>query len=395
MKILLVHNRYKLAGGEDVVFNNELALLQAHNQNVITHTVSNDEIDDMGKLQAARNTLWSSDSYRSVAGLIQREKPEVVHFHNWFMRLSPAVLHAAHDNGVPIVQTLHNYRLMCPKAVFYRDGHVCEDCLGKLIKYPAIRHGCYRDSRATSAVVAAMLAFHQLRGTWDKVVDRYIVLTEFARLKFVESGLPADKLVVKPNYIQVDPGVGQRRGDYAIFIGRMTEEKGVMRLVEAWRELGDLLPLRVYGEGPLEPEMRAYIEQHGLTNVHLMGQRPRDEVIAALKDAYLLIMPSEWYEGAPMTLLEAMVCGIPMIAGRLGAAKIALQDGVNGLHFTPGDSQDLALKVRKLVSDPAMAARMAAAARAEYETHYTAEANYKLLLEIYQSVARGVSASAR
>lgn len=395
MKILLVHNRYKLAGGEDVVFNNELALLQAHDQNVITHTVSNDEIDEMGKLQAARNTLWSSDSYRSVAALIQREKPDVVHFHNWFMRLSPAVLHAAHDQGVPIVQTLHNYRLMCPKAVFYRDGHVCEDCLGKLIKYPAIRHGCYRDSRAISAVVAGMLAFHQLRGTWHKVVDRYIVLTEFARQKFIEAGLPADKLVVKPNYIQVDPGVGQRRGDYAIFIGRMTEEKGVMRLVEAWRELGDLLPLRVYGEGPLEPEMRAYVEQHGLTNVHLMGQRPREEVVAALQDAYLLVMPSEWYEGAPMTLLEAMVCGIPMIAGRLGAAKFKLSDGVNGLHFTPGDSQDLALKVRKMVEDPAMAARMAAAARAEYEKHYTAEANYKLLLEVYQSVARGVSASAR
>jgi glycosyltransferase involved in cell wall biosynthesis len=392
MKILLVHNRYKLAGGEDVVFNNEEALLRAHNEDVITHTVSNEEIDEMGKLRAARNTLWSSDSYRAVSALIQREKPDVVHFHNWFMRLSPSVLYAAHDQGVPVVQTLHNYRLICPKAVFYRDGHVCEDCMGKVFKYPAILHGCYRDSRATSAVVAAMLGFHQVRGTWHKAVDRFIALTEFGRHKFIEAGLPADKVIVKPNYIQTDPGVGQRKGGYAIFIGRMTEEKGVMRLVEAWRELGDLIPLRIYGEGPLEADLRAYIEQHGLRNVQIVGQRPRDEVIAALKDAYMLIMPSEWYEGAPMTLLEAMVCGIPMIAGRLGAAKIALQDGVQGLHFTPGDGQDLALKVRKLVGDPAMAERFAAAARTEYEIHYSAARNYEILIQIYEAVRRKTSA---
>lgn len=394
MKILLVHNFYKQAGGEDVVFANEAALLREYGHEVIEYTARNDEIDHLNKVAASVQTVWSAHSKQALAGVIAKERPAVMHVHNWFMRLSPSIYAAAREQSVPVVQTLHNYRLMCPAAIFYRDGHVCEDCMGKAFALPAVKHACYRESKLASAVVAGTLTIHRARGTWKNGVDRYIALTDFARQKFIEGGLPADKITVKPNFLQQDPGSGQRQGGYFLFIGRLTPEKGILRLVDAWRELDASIPLKILGEGPEENAVREKIAAYGLKNVEMLGQQPRAETLRLLRDAYALVQASEWYEGFPMTLVEAMACGVPVVAGNLGAMSTVIRDGVNGLHFAPGDSVDLARAVRQLWSDAAGAQKMAAAARAEYDAKYTASRNYDMLKSIYDALV-GVPVSSQ
>ena len=211
MRILTLHNYYQQRGGEAEIFETEAALLESYGHHVIRYTVHNDAIKEMGRLETARATLWNTGSYDAIRALIRTEQPDVAHFHNTFPLISPAAYYAARDEGVPVVQTINNYRLMCPKAFFFREGRVCEDCLGKSFAWPGIAHACYRDSRAASAVVASMLAFHRTKKTWMDLVDVYaLALTEFAREKFIEGGLPAEKLVIKPNFVY--PGSGSRLG---------------------------------------------------------------------------------------------------------------------------------------------------------------------------------------
>lgn len=383
MKVLAVHNYYKFAGGEDVVFANETALLRAQGHQVVEYTASNDAIDSLGRLSASVNTIWSRSAKRALAELIAREKPDVAHFHNTFMMLSPSVYYACRAAGVPVVQTLHNYRLMCPAAIFFRQGKVCEDCMGRVFAYPGVVHGCYRGSKAGTAVVATMLTAHRLRGTWTRAVDRYIVLTEFARQKFIEGGLPADRLALKPNFLNDAPGVGHRAGDYFLFTGRWNPEKGILTVLRAWRRLGaSAPPLKVLGEGPLEDEVRALARE--LPMVEMVGQLPRDQVIALLGNARAMLQASEWYEGLPMTLIEAFACGVPVIASRIGAPSLIVRDGVTGLHFMPGDPDDLARVIAQFQALPADGARqLGDNARAEFEAHYTPEQNYTRLMAIY------------
>jgi len=384
MKILLIHNHYKLAGGEDVVVDNEQRLLERNGHKVIRYYAHNDSVDKMGKVGASLNTVWSRTSFQQLDAVIRDTKPDVAHFHNWFMMISPAGYDACRKHGVPVVQTLHNYRLICPSAIFYRDGHVCEECMGKFFAMPAVQHGCYRGSKAASAVVAGMLTYHKVMGTWAHKVDRYIALTEFARQKFIEGGFDAAKLTVKPNFLADDPQMGAHRGDYFVFMGRWTQEKGVLTVLEAWRLLGqDAPPLKLLGEGPLDAEVRALAAQ--CPSVELVGKRSHDEAVEMLKDASVLIQPSEWYEGMPMTIVESLACGTPVIAANIGAASTMITHGHNGLHFTPQNAASLADAVRDMLSTTDRSA-MQSAARTEFVNRYTAEANYPMLMEIYAHV---------
>jgi glycosyltransferase involved in cell wall biosynthesis len=392
MKVLVVHNRYQQAGGEDQVFLAETVLLESRGHRVVRYSAHNDRVAEMNRLALAGRTLWSSATYQELRALIRQERPHVAHFHNTFPLISPAGYYAAQAEGVPVIQTLHNYRLLCPNALFFRDGRVCEDCMGKMITWPGVVHKCYRGSRAASGIVAAMLTTHRVLGTWTEMVDVYIALTEFARLKFVEGGLPAEKMVVKPNFVYPDPGPGEGRGGYALFVGRLSREKGVGTLLAAWERLDRRIPLKVVGDGPLREQVAEAANRHPC--VEYLGYRAAEEVQALLKEASILVFPSEWYEGFSRVAAEAFATATPMVAADIGAAAELIEHDHTGLGFRPGDPEALATQVGWFFSHPEEHARMRREVRAEYEAKYTAEQNYRMLTEIYESTLERKETSA-
>ena len=401
MKILLVHNTYQQPGGEDVVFDQERQLLERAGHQVLTYCRSNLEIAGYSALKLLAlggRMMWARDSRREIASLLHEQKPDLVHVHNTFLMVSPSIYSACREADTPVVQTLHNYRLLCPAATFFRHGGVCEECLEHGL-WRGVLHGCYRDSRAETSAVALMLTVHRWLATWSDMVDCFIALSEFSRLKFIEGGIPAEKVVVKPNFLYADPGCRVRSGEYALFVGRLSPEKRVVTLLAAWQRLRVRVPLRIIGGGPERDSLEAHAKQMGLSDVRFFGQLPRDEVIAALKGARCLIFPSEWYENFPVTIAEAFACGVPVIASRLGAMQEIVEDGRTGLHFKPGDPEDLAAKVEWAWNHPREMEEMGRQARAEYETKYTAERNYEMLMEIYTKAiaarSQGVFAEVR
>lgn len=387
MKILLVHNSYQQSGGEDVAFDQERQLLTRTGHTVLSYRRSNWEVNayqGLGRFALVQKTVWATDTRRHIIGILESEKPDLIHAHNTFVMVSPSIFSACHEAGIPVVMTLHNYRLCCPAAIFFRDGHICEECVDRSL-WQGIRHACYRDSRAATATVALMLAVHRQRQTWVRDVDYYIALTEFARSRFVRAGLPPEKVMVKPNFAYPDPGMREdTAGEYALFAGRLSPEKRVNTLLAAWSRLCRQIPLVIIGGGPQQSELEREKDRSGLKSVTFLGQLPRDRVLAAMRRARFLIFPSEWYENFPVTIAESFACGLPVICSRLGAMNEIVEDGRTGLTFAPGDPEDLAEKVEAAWSDPRRMQLMGKEARQEYESKYTAEKNYPVLMEIYQ-----------
>lgn len=389
MRVLVVHNYYQQAGGEDAVVSAETALLRRHGHEVVEYTEHNREIDHMARLGVASRAIWSRPSRQRLRGMLEDKAFDVAHFHNTFPLVSPSAYYACQGAGVPVVQTLHNYRLLCPSATFFRDGRVCEDCLGKSVPWPGVRHACYRASRHQTAVVTAMLTVHSWLRTWESQVALYVALTEFGRSKFIEGNLPAERIVVKPNFVDPDPGVQRGRGTHALFVGRLSPEKGLRTLAGAWRTLRGI-PLAIVGDGPSRPELESLIREHGLeASLELLGHRNREEVMASMRGARFLIFPSESYESFGLSVVEAFACGLPVIASRLGAMAEIVDDGVTGLHFTPGNTEDLAAKVTWAWQHPEQMQQMGRAARSVYEARYTADRNYQRLMDIYQMAVSG------
>ncbi|NER33263.1 MAG: glycosyltransferase family 4 protein [Oscillatoria sp. SIO1A7] len=383
MRVLQLHNLYKIAGGEDVVVEAERDLLEANGHDVALLQEDNDRITDtLSQAIAAVGAIYSPSAKKQVRAEIARFRPDIVHVHNFFPLWSPAVYDACREAGVPVVQTLHNYRLFCAGAFFFRDGKPCEDCMGKFFPWPGVVHGCYRDSRLGTAAVAAMQSLHRARGTWQERVDRYIALTEFAREKFIEGGLPAKKILVKPNFLSPDTGVGEGRGQYALFVGRLSPEKGLSTLLAAWEKLGDRLGLKIVGDGPMQEEVAAAASK--LPRVECLGRQPKERVRELMKNAKILVFCSVWYEGFPMVLLEAYAVGLPVVASNLGSLSSLVDPDRTGLHFRPGDPDDLAAKVEWALAHPEDLARMRPEVRAEFEAKYTAAQNYRQLMEIYE-----------
>jgi glycosyltransferase involved in cell wall biosynthesis len=384
MKVLSVHNSYQKPGGEDQVFAQEAELLRSHGHRVILYQASNDQVTGSNPLIMLGDTIWNHKVYRELRTLIRSERPNIVHVHNAFPVISPAAYHAASDEQVPVIKTLHNYRMLCPAATLYRDGHVCEECVGKHFPMPGITHACYRGSRSATAAAAAMLAIHHAKQTWSQSISGYIALTNFARDKFIQGGFPAEKIFVKPNYVQNDPGRGEGKGNYALFVGRLTAEKGVRTLLEAWKHLGDELPLQIAGDGMLAGEVeQACLQQK---NISWLKWLPRTEILQRMQNATVLILPSQWYEGFPMILAEAFAVGLPVIASKLGSMLSIVHHQRTGLHFESGNAKDLVETVRWFLAHPAEAAFMGAQARREYEVKYTADVNYTQMINIYQAV---------
>jgi glycosyltransferase involved in cell wall biosynthesis len=393
--VLKVHNLYQQPGGEDESVRSECALLTRAGHTVIEYSRDSDEIaayNFIEKASLAPRTVWAWDSCDQIRALLRVEKPDVAHFDNTFPLISPAVYYTCREAGVAVVQTLRNYRLLCPGATFQREGRVCEDCLGRN-PWRAVWHGCYRDSRAATTAVALMLSVHRWLGTWSKMVDCYIALTEFSRAKFIEAGLPAEKIAVKPNFVYSAPMAvnspssvtnHESSEGFALFVGRLSPEKGVRTLLAAWQLLGHRVPLRVVGDGPLRAELEGYARQYDLSDVFFDGRLNPEQTIAALKRSRFLVFPSEWYETFGRVAAEAFACGVPVIASRLGAMEEIVADGRTGLHFTPGSAGDLAAKVEWAWAHLAEMAAMGRAGRAEYEAKYTPERNYAMLMGIYE-----------
>lgn len=393
-RVLLVHERYQQAGGEDGVFDAQVALLRDRGHPVQTVELDNDAIPEDGSARTrvglAIDTVWSRSGVRRIRDAVRSFRPDVLHAHNTFPLLSPAIHGAARALGVATVQTLHNFRLICPSAVVFRDGRPCLDCVGRRVALPGVVHACYRDSRAATAAVAAMTALHRLRGTWTRDVDRFIALGPFARDLLVRGGLPADRISVDPNTIDRSVRPVDGPGDGFLFVGRLTMDKGVETLLAAWERVPAGIALSIAGTGPLEPLVRAAAARDA--RIRYLGRLEPADVDAQLAHARALIVPSLWYEVCPLTVLEAFAAGRPVIASGHGGLADLVSDGVTGRHVRPGDAAHLAQVVTEADADAPGMLAAGQAARARYIADHTPERGYTRLVAIYeQAIATRIS----
>lgn len=386
--VLLVHNRYRERGGEDAVVEAEARLLRERGHPVTLHEVDNAEVDAVSRPRLAAGAVWNPVAYRELARLAAATRPAVAHVHNTLPLLSPAVHHALWRAGAAVVQTLHNFRLLCPQGMLLRDGRPCEACVGRL-PLPGVVHRCYRGSRSASATVATMLVAHRALRTWHRRVDAFIALSDFARSLFIRGGLPAQRLYVRPNFVDPDPGPGAHRGDYLLFVGRLSEEKGVGRLLEAWRAFGastpdgDALRLVLVGGGPLAGSVREAAAS--LPGLRWEGELPHERVLELMGEARALVVPSLCYENFPRVVAEAYARGLPVLASRRGSLVELVDDGRTGRLFDPDDGADLAQALRWPYRMGESLERYGAAARAAYEGGLDAAAGYESLVEIYDA----------
>lgn len=387
LRILLAHNYYQNRGGEDTVFEAELQLLANAGHKVVTFIRNNREITGYSRWRRGflgAKTVWAWDSVQTFRETLLRERPDVVHFHNVFPLLSPALYYVCRELRIPAVQTLHNYRLLCPSAVLFREGKICEECIGRLVPVPGIIHKCYRDNRWASVSVAAMLSIHNLARTWTNQVDCYIALSEFAKQKFLDHGIPEQKIVVKPNFLSINPRPLSAPGEYAVFVGRLSPEKGIQTLLHAWQQLKVPIPLKIVGDGSLRTVVQSACAD--MQHVTWMGEIEHSEVIETIRRARFLVLPSCSYETFALAFAEAFACGIPVISSSLGALQEYVCNGSTGLQFEAGNAAQLANAVEFAWSNPEKMLLMGKNARRDYELKYTAEEAYRQLISIYERV---------
>lgn len=383
MRVLLCHNYYQLAGGEDRCFEDEGRLLEQHGHQVFRYQRDNDHITGLKQqLTTASNAIWNRQTVRDIRQLIRKHQIELVHCTNLFPVISPSLYYAASREQIPVVQSLHNYRLLCANSYFLRDGKVCEDCASKRFALPAIQHRCYRDSRIGSMVVATMQAVHHGIGSWQKKVTLFIALTEFARQKFIQYGLPAERIALKPNFVDPIPACGQGEGGFALFVGRLSPEKGIDLLLEAWQDPRCSRPLHIVGDGPLREQVVAAAQQND--RILYCGPLPPDQVLGKMAQASFLVIPSIWYEGLPRTIVESLAVGTPILAADIGSLTDLARPGAGGLKFEAGNVSALRDAAGFLCQSASLLEQMRVEARDEFLNRYTADANYETLLAIYQ-----------
>jgi glycosyltransferase involved in cell wall biosynthesis len=419
LKVLFLHNFYQSSSpsGEDAVYDHEVEMLRTAGVEIVRYERHNDEIRN--PLHVAFGAVWSRRTYREITSLIHKEKPDVAHFHNIWYLISPSAYYACKEAGVPVVQTLHNYRMFCANGLLLRDGKTCEDCIGKM-PWRGVVHGCYRNSRLYSVPVAASEWFHWLKRTWTETVDGYIALTGFGKKKFIECGLPAEKIYVKPNFLSDPPIFLSSPDNYAVFIGRLSREKGVDVLLDALHTLKSSHPhnfspfsFKIVGDGPMRQQIMGRCEDMkmgkwrngetetakgegqrakglsgGPCNVELLGRKSQAECMALLSRARFMVTPSVCYENFPLTIPEAFACGKPVIASNLGAMAQIVEHGKTGLLFEPGNAGELAKAIRRLWEDEELCLEMGRNVRAEFEARYTAEHNFEMLMGIYAEVMK-------
>jgi len=391
MKVLVAHTHYIQPGGEDQVFAAECGLLERNGHEVIRFVRHNKVLEDQSTPSLILHTIWNKQTMQALANAIDQHRPDIVHFHNTFPAMSPAVLRVPGAKGCGVVQTLHNYRTICPKALLLRNGEACEACVGRRFAWPAIVHGCYRDSKAATSVVSAMTAVHWFNTTWTRSVDRYIILSETARKRIEAGGFPANKLRIKPNFLVADPGEGQGEGGYAIFVGRLSEEKGILDLLKAWRETSQALPLRIIGDGPLGDAVReaAAVDQR----ISWLGHMDSGQVMDQIGQASFLTVPSILPEPFGLSTIESLARGTPVLASTAGAAAEIIAHQQTGFLYDPRSPGEFARQLAACSSNPEHLRSMRPAARQAFLASYTAEHNYPRLLAIYKEAVECAAAS--
>jgi glycosyltransferase involved in cell wall biosynthesis len=355
----------------------------------------NDKINTLSFAQRARlalNTAWSNDTYDAVAHLIKQTKPDIAHFHNTFPQISPSAYAACRDNGVPVVQTLHNFRLICPGGLLLRDGRPCEDCVGTNL-LPALRYRCYRGSLPATGALVWMLMRNRWHGTYLSLVNRYIALTEFAASRMVAGGFPRDYISIKPNFVTDVSTPGKGDGGYVVYVGRLSTEKGVRTLLTAWKHLRGI-PLKIIGDGVLKPALEDIVSHDGLP-VEFLGFRSQSDVFKYIGRAEFIVVPSECYETFGMAVIEAYACGTPVIASRIGSLNEIVEEGVTGVKFDPGNPLDLAAKIQMLWDDSERRKSMRETVRMTFDNNFSAEKNFEALMAIYEMTIRSHAQTTR
>jgi glycosyltransferase involved in cell wall biosynthesis len=391
MKILFLHNYYQHLGGEDLSFESEVMQLRARGHQVMSLTRDNREMNlprlhsiGMGNIGLAVRAIWSQSARDDVEQAIEEFRPDVMHCNNLFPQFSASVYGAAQRAGVPIVQALRNYRYFCSNSFLFRDGKICEDCLQNGNLLSALRHRCYRDSLLATSAVAAMQTTHRMIGTWNRVVDLFFTPSQFAREIYIRGGFDPDQIMVKPNFIDPDPGAGCGNGEYGMFVGRLSHEKGLDVVFRAWRKMPDPPPILIVGEGPMRDEVVELAKSN--SKIQYLGPSSHSNILNLLGNAKFLVMPSVWYETFGRTIAESFSRGTPVLASRLGAMAELVQHGENGFLFEAKDDQDLSNQVTQIRSlDSESQKRMRQAARKSYLDRYTSEATYELLIQMYQT----------
>lgn len=381
LSVLVIHNRYQQPGGEDAVVRAECDLLRRAGHRVVEYMRDNRSIARYGLLRRAAlfvGASWNRQTYRDLRQLMLRERPDIAHCHNFLPLVSPAAYYACKAADVPVVQTLHNYRLVCPGGTMFRNGNRCPGCGPN--KGRAILGRCYRDSGLQTGAVALMLNAHRYAGTWEREVGAYIAPSAFCRDVIARAGFPANRFHVKPNFLAHDPAPRTSHGSYALFVGRLSPEKGVLELIRAWSQINGV-PLLIAGGGPLMRQAEELSAANYM--VKLLGQLDSQQTTRLMKDARFLIVPSRWDEPFGMVLVEAAACGVPVIASRVGAVPEIVTDGDTGLLFDPDDPDDLIERVQWAWLHPRTTKAMGAAARERYLERFTAEKNYEMLMQIY------------
>ena len=391
MHVLFLHNRYRQSGGEDAVVRSEIDLLRSRSVKVTEFELTN-EADEEGwrnTIQLGLSASWSWSSHRKIREICAEVRPDIAHVHNFWMRLSPAVHYACKQAGVPTVQTLHNFRLLCVKADFLREGKICQDCLGH-VPWRGVVRRCYRDSLAASAVVAGMISTHRSLGTWRTQVDAFIALSEHSKSKFVEGGIPADKIFVKRNFLDDSalPTMPPSSSNVLLFVGRLSEEKGVDLLLRGWREIRKVGHgvLRIIGDGPLRQQLELQARDYGFSSaeVHFTGTLPYAEVLREVGKARGLVLPSLCFENCPRTLIEAFCSGRPVLVPDRGSLDELVRDGQTGLKFVAGDEHSLSEVASRFLAPSAPIDIWGASARREYLSQYTPDASFESLMRIYR-----------
>ena len=356
-------------------------MLRSRGEEVHDYTLDNAEIKSENLITVGLRSVWNTKEADRVKDLIRSTKPDLMKVDNFFPLLSPSIFEAAKSMGVPTALSVRNYRLICPSANLFRDGHVCTTCVGNKVALAAIQHRCYRQSYLQSAAVVASNAYAHLRGIWTKSVDRYIAVSSFVKQQLVEGGFPEEKIIVKPNFIS-DSGIGDGSGGYGLYVGRLTEEKGVHSLLNAWKDVPLSVSLKVIGDGPLESVVRQAAEAD--PRIEYVGRKSLTEVCEYLGKAAFLIFPSQWYEPFGRTIVEAYCKGTPVIAALTPPMKVMVDDGVTGLLYKSADSKSLASAVSILMADSERLNLMRVQARARYLASYTEDQNYRQLIDIFQ-----------
>lgn len=374
-RILFVHNSYQQKGGEDSVVDDEINLLRENGHDVFEYRVSNDKIKSMNKLDLLKTTIWSKYSTQDIKKITDNFSPDICHIHNTFPLISPSIYWELDKKNIPIVQTLHNFRIACPQAMFLREGKICESCLGK-IPLHGIVHGCYRDSITQTAALSSMLVTHRILGTWKNKVTSYIALNEFSKEKFISAGIPSEKIKIKPNFVIKTNQEQHDREDYFLYVGRLSKEKGISTLLEAFKNLPSK-KLLVAGDGPEKSILM------GHDNINCIGHVGKEQVINLLLKAKAIIIPSICYENFPKIVVEAMAYGTPIIASNIGSLAAIIENNFNGFLFEPNNAESLIKKIDFINENKNARTKISRNALDTYKELYSEQKNYSMLIDIY------------